>query len=133
MRYGRKPYLQYARNVHGRLSWVSWFRLFFLGHLEEQTCFYLGISKLTLWRYLRSYFVSGKVNTRRIGRPFATVQLQPREELIIKKTVLVSIILFDLNRVKLSACKKRSTIVHRGLIDRESWITGATLIQTGVY
>ena len=65
------------------LRWrVIWFR-HFGGYSGEENCFYLGISKWTLWRYMKSYFVSGNVDTQRMGRPFESVQFQPREELII--------------------------------------------------
>ena len=70
------------------LRWrVIWFRLFG-GHSEEETCFYLGISKWTLWRYLQSYLLSGNVDSQRMGRPLDSVQFQPREELIIMEAVL---------------------------------------------
>ena len=65
------------------LRWrVIWFRHFW-GYSEEENCFYLGISKWTLWGYMQSYFFSGNVDTQRMGRPFESVQFQPREELII--------------------------------------------------
>lgn len=70
------------------LRWrVIWFRLF-LGRSEEETCFYLGISKWTLWRYLQSYLLSGNVDSQRMGRPLDSVHFQPREELIIMEAVL---------------------------------------------
>ena len=70
------------------LRWrVIWFRHLW-GHSEEETCFYLGISKWILRRYLQSYFLSGNVVAQRMGRPFQSVQFQPREELIIMESVL---------------------------------------------
>ena len=70
------------------LRWrVIWFRLFG-GHSEEETCFYLGISKWTLWRYLQSYILSGNVAPQRMGRPLGSVQFQPRGELVIMEAVL---------------------------------------------
>ena len=70
------------------LRWrVIWFRLFG-GHSGEETCFYLGISKWTLWRYLQNYILSGKVDSQRMERPLDSVQFQPREELIIMEAVL---------------------------------------------
>ena len=112
---GGSPIFNMPATYSKELCWVNLFRLV-LGHLEKDTCLYLGMSKLTLWRYLRSYLVTGNVNTRRIGRLFGSVQFKAREELIITETVLVSVILFGLNRVKLPAYKKRY------IIDRASCI-----------
>ena len=69
----------YSEDIRWRVIWF----LHFWGYSEEENCFYLGISKWTLWRYMQSYFVSGNVDTQRMGRPFESVQFQPREELII--------------------------------------------------
>ena len=70
------------------LRWrVISFRIFG-GYSEEETCFYLGISKGTLWRYLQSYILSGNVDSQRMRRPLDSVQFQPRKELVIMKAVL---------------------------------------------
>ena len=74
----------YSEDLHWR---VIWFRLFG-GHSEEETCFYLGISKWTLWHYLQSYILSGNVAPQRMGRPLGRVQFQSREELVIMEAVL---------------------------------------------
>ena len=122
------------------VSWLSWFRIFW----DRRNMFLsrnIKVDLMTLWHYLRSYFVLGKWThgLRRIGRSFWSVQFQPREELIITETVLVSIVLFDLNRVKLPAYKKNiyrcaaRAMKHRSCImHHASWITGTTLIQIGV-
>ena len=69
------------------LRWrVIWFRRFG-GYSEEETCFYLGISKGTLWRYLQSYILSGNVDSQVIGRQRDSVQFQTRKELVIMEAV----------------------------------------------
>ena len=78
----------------------------------------LLINPIVLWRSryrrrrrcLSSLFRFGNVNTQRIGRPFGSVPFQPREELVITETVLVSIILFDLNRVKVPVREKKKDL-----------------------
>ena len=90
MRYGGELSLKYACSAYSAedLRWrVVWFRLFG-GYSEEETCFYLGISKLTLWRYLQSYILSGNVDSQRIGRPLNSVQFEPRDEIVIMEAEL---------------------------------------------
>ena len=86
---GASPVFNMPAPYSEDLRWrVIWFRRFW-GHSEEETCFYVGISKSgTLRRYLQSYFLFGNVVAQRMGRPFQSVQFQPREELIIMESVL---------------------------------------------
>ena len=87
---GASPVFNMPAPYSEDLRWrVIWFR-HFGGHSEEETCFYLGISKWTQRRYLRSYFLSGNVVVQSMGRPFQSVQFQPREELIIMESVLAN-------------------------------------------
>ena len=88
----------YSEDLRWRAR-VIWFRLFG-GHPAEETCFYLGISKGTLWRYLQSYILSGNVDSQRMGRPLDSVQFLPRKELVImeKPTVTLNEIFEEIYR-----------------------------------
>ena len=68
---------------------MIWFVLH-MGHMTEETAFYLGVSEWTVQRYVRKFLTTGSINANPLGQPFGSVKFVPGEELIILEAVLKS-------------------------------------------